>query len=146
MKEKKEKTIEEIGKEGEQIAVQYFKEKKIQIQFQADKLIKENGVWKLYEIKHQKVFVPPPFYGHGLPPWQVKSRLEFYKETRIEPFLFIVELSDYGFCGIEGYKTIWIASLIKLEMTNYFDTPGDDRRRVYAIKHFEEHRQLWKKE
>jgi len=136
--------IEEIGKEGEQIAREFLAKK--DVLFQADWIGKEKGEWRLYEIKHQKIFEPPPFYGHGLPKWQIKARLEFFKDTRVKPFLFIIELGKYGKHKTKGFKTIWIASLIELEMTNYFDTKGPKFRRIYNIEYFEKHFHYWEKQ
>jgi hypothetical protein len=123
--------IQEIGRHGEKILREYFKSIKVEALFQADWIIFINHEYRLIEVKHQEIFSPPPFYGHGLPRWQVEARIKFYKETRIKPYLFIVEKSDYG--KRSGHSLIFCQSLIALELGNYHDTFGEKPRRIYEI-------------
>lgn len=124
----------EEGKIGEKIIREYliFKGAKL---LQIDWMSYEEEEYRLNEVKYQEIFTPPPFYGHGLPTWQIKARMDFYHRTRIEPWLYIVEKSDYE--RKKGYHLIWKQSLIVLEMKNFEDTKGEKSRRIYKIDGFE---------
>jgi len=37
----------------------------------------KTGEYAVAEVKYQAIFKPHPFYGHGLPDYQVKARLDF---------------------------------------------------------------------
>lgn len=58
---------------------------------EADLLVKTKHGWQIWEIKHQDYFEKPPFDGHGLPKWQIDSRLEFQEHTGIRALLWIVD-------------------------------------------------------
>lgn len=62
------------------------------------------------------------------------ARMDFFHRTRIVPYLYVVEKSDYE--KKEGHHLIWSRSLIILEMGEYYDTKGKELRRVYNIKSF----------
>ena len=126
--------ILEAGQTGEKIIRQYLKSISVDAIFQADWIVKYEGEYRLIEAKHQEVFTPPPFYGHGLPKWQIDARLNFYHSTRIVPYLFVVEKSDYQ--SKEGHALIWHQSLIVLEISNYIDSRGNKPRRIYDIAGF----------
>jgi len=132
MKENLNQTEE--GRIGEKIVREYLISKGAKF-FQIDWMSYEDEEYRLNEVKHQEIFKPPPFYGHGLPEWQIKTRMEFYQRTRIVPYLYVVEKSDYE--KREGYHLIWMQSLITLEMRKYKDTKGMNPRRVYDIDSFE---------
>jgi len=123
----------EDGRIGESIIRQYFISKGIKL-FQIDWMTHEDGEDRLNEVKYQEIFEPPPFYGHGLPKWQIKDRLDFFTRKRIVPFLYVVEKSDYG--RKKGHHLIWSQSLIVLEIGRYMDTGGSKPRRVYDIRSF----------
>ena len=122
------------GREGEKIIREYLISKGAEM-LQIDWMSYENKEYRLNEVKHQEIFTPPPFYGHGLPVWQVNARMNFYHRTRIEPWLYIVEKSEYK--KKEFFNLIWLQSLINLEMCEYVDSKGQKPRRVYNIKSFE---------
>lgn len=88
---------------------------------------KETG-WELYEIKNQDIYVPPPFYGHGLPLWQIKTRLQFQNDTGVRAILIVREKTDDN--------TVYMQYFDVLEKGEYFDTKGDKPRRVYNINSF----------
>jgi len=95
--------------------------------FQADGLGKRNGVWYLFESKRQERYEPPPFEGHGLPLWQVRSRVKFQKETGIIAVLVIFE---------KGSDSVFYQRLDKLELGNKIDTRGLKPRRIYDLNSF----------
>lgn len=68
----------EEGRIGEGRVRDLLKAHKIHY-LQADLLVKTKYGWQIYEIKHQEPFKAPPFDGHGLPKWQLDSRLQFQK-------------------------------------------------------------------
>lgn len=123
----------EEGRIGEKIIREYFASKNIK-HFQIDWMTDEEDEFRLNEIKYQEVFKPPPFYGHGLPKYQVEARMNFYHRTRIPPYFYVVEKSEYE--KKEGHHLIWMQSFIILEIGKYIDTKGMDRRRVYEIDSF----------
>ena len=128
------------GFEGENKIRNYFfeilKEKEGRL-FQVDMMVRIEDKYYLIEVKNQEIFKPgkncPKFYGHGLPKWQVNDRVRFYRDTGIEPFLFIVDKES---------TNIYYQSLIKLEekaleiKVDYLDTNGSNPRRVYNINLF----------
>jgi hypothetical protein len=115
------------GMEGENLIRNYFIKKGIK-HMQVDLIFKgKDGEYKLAEIKHQEIFEPPPFKGHGLPIWQIEDRLKFYKETNIEPWLFVVDKET---------NIIYYQSFVKLMQNEYFDTKGKKPRRVFNINSF----------
>jgi len=94
--------------------------------FQADLLFSYNDKWYLCEVKHQDIFVPPPFYGHGLPPWQVKARLKFQSIFGIRTILFVVDKES---------KKIYFQWLDVLDKgKRYFSHTG--KRVIYPIDNF----------
>lgn len=69
--------------------------------------VDKNGKAYLYEIKHQERFKAPPFDGHGLPPNQIKFRIEFAKTAKITPVLVIIEPE----IDIFGKKMVFIQDM-----------------------------------
>lgn len=116
------------GLDGEGIVRDFFKKHNIPF-MQVDVMFFSNKKdrWFLGEIKTQEMFERPPFDGHGLPRWQINMRMEFYKRTKIEPWLFVVDYKN-GF--------IFYNSLIELEKTKFFDTNGKSPRRIYNLIYF----------
>lgn len=122
--------IAKDGHEGEWLGLSVIKKmfKSDGAVMQADWIFPFNDDWYLVEVKHQEVFVPPPFYGHGLPRWQVNARLKFYEETGIRPILMVIE---------KPMKGVYFQYLDKLdESGDYFDTRGRHPRRVYNLDQF----------
>jgi len=122
------------GRIGEEIIRKYLKSRGAEI-LQVDWMSYEEEEYRVNEAKYQEIFKPPPFYGHGLPIWQIKARMDLYYRKRIIPYLYVVEKSDYE--KKECYHLIWMQSLIALEMGEYKDTKGEKPRRVYNIVSFE---------
>tara|TARA_R110000772_G_scaffold2889_3_gene10652 strand:- start:1691 stop:2122 length:432 start_codon:yes stop_codon:yes gene_type:complete len=123
------KNLENIRKgwEGEDIVRSFLKNTGIRF-MQADLLFKHNDKWYLGEVKCQKKYVnwSTGFEGHGLPPWQVKHRIELYKDTGIIPYLFVVCQTD---------NVLYHESLLKLNETDYFSTTKTPRT-IFNINEF----------
>lgn len=84
--------IDEMGRAGEKLVMDLLQQRKVPCKFQPDAIYKSaNGQWVLVECKNQERFKAPPFDGHGLPPYQVKSRLQFQKETGVRCLFFVHE-------------------------------------------------------
>lgn len=95
---------------------------------QIDWLGERNDEWIKFEVKAQEPFVPPPFKGHGLPRWQVKSSQNLLKDKNIRTYLVIYDLLEER----------WIGQFIDvLEKGQYKDTYGKKPRRIYPIEQFE---------
>jgi hypothetical protein len=118
------------GWEGEKLVRELLKkDQSITTFFQADLIIRKvDGRWFLTEIKNQEPFEPPPFYGHGLPRWQIESRLMFEKECNI-PCILIIK--DKG-----NNKVYWQHLSILEKLNDHFDTYGKHPRRIYNLKSF----------
>lgn len=130
----------EEGRIGQETIGRYLNSKDAKY-FQVDWMVFKDGKYRLIEVKNQEIFKPGmvgklywDHYGHGLPPKQVEARMAFYHSTRIVPWLFVVEKSDYE--KKEGHHLIWFQSLIALEMGEQAETKGAKPRRVYDIKNF----------
>lgn len=123
----------EEGRIGEKIVREYLKSMGAKI-LQIDWMSYEEGKYRLNEVKYQEIFKPPPFYGHGLPAWQIEARMDFFHRTRIIPWLYVVEKSDYE--KKVGFHLIWLQSLVALEMGKCVDTEGANPRRIYNIESF----------
>lgn len=124
--------IQEIGIEAEQWLLKMFVKARIKV-LQPDALSFENGKWVLNEIKHQEVYTPPPFFGHGLPLWQIETRMKFQKDTGIRVRLVIRELEDKK---VEKTGVTYIQWLDILEKGKHIDTGGEKPRRIYPIINF----------
>lgn len=114
------------GMEGETIIRNIFKNQGRKF-FQVDLVSLLDGNYEIDEIKNQEIFKPPPFYGHGLPRWQVDARIKFYGITGIIPYLYIINKNSNIIC----YQ-----SFIELEKGDHYDTKGIKPRRVYPIENF----------
>lgn len=119
------------GMAGEKIVRKIFSDSEFKY-FQADLLFKVGENWNLAEVKRQEMFEPPPFHGHGLPIWQLEQRVDFYKDTGIMPYLFVVDKIT---------QKIYWQTMIKLMEGKYYDTKNKDirkRRRIFLIDTFME--------
>ena len=104
------------GFEGENDIREFLKRKSISF-LQADLIFEYDGKYYCGEIKTQEKATPEkyyglPFEGHGLPPWQVNSRIRLYEKTGIIPYLFIRCLTD---------NVIYHRDLRELIKTNYYE-------------------------
>jgi len=133
--------IQMEGKTGEGIIRGYLKSMGAKIH-QVDWMgLFPDNKYREIEVKYQEIFTPGKVggfhwdhHGTGLPYWQVEARMDFYKNTGIVPWLFVVEKSNYE--KKEGHHLIWTASLPDLERKEHRDTTGADPRRVYNIESF----------
>jgi hypothetical protein len=123
-----EKNIEQckIGFAGEDLVRTWFMSKKIPF-MQVDIMFKYNGKWCLGEVKTQEKFLAPPFDGHGLPKWQIDRRMEFYKDTGVEPFLIVNDIKE---------KCLYIESFKNLLLGENFQTKGIKPRLIFKLTSF----------
>jgi hypothetical protein len=119
--------IQSEGIEAEQWLLNEFRKKGIMC-FQPDAISFENDEYILNEIKHQEIFSPPPFFGHGLPLWQINARIGFWRLTGIKVKLIVKE---------KGTDKIYWQWLDILEAGKHIDTRGLKPRRIYLIDNFE---------
>ena len=122
-----------LGEEGQKKAKilchEYFKETVFQIDWMS---VTKDGIYILNEVKNQEPFDPPPFEGQGLPLWQVKARIKFYRTTGTR-CRFIV------FNPLDDTDILWQWLDVLEEEGQHFDTQGLDpqkRRRIYPIDNF----------
>ena len=85
-----------------------------------------------YEVKFQAVIEAPPFDGHGLPIWQVESRLEFERAVGVRAILLVFDRAGRTF----------EQTMAQLERGPRFDTNGGSPRRIYPLESFVE-RERW---
>jgi hypothetical protein len=116
----------QAGFDGEKVLRDYLVKMKYQFG-QVDVISKINDKWYLFEVKHQEKFEAPPFDGHGLPPWQVKFRIQAYNELGIIPILFVVDKTT-GIC--------YYQNLMKLEK-GLKHTTSTGKRVIYPLESFE---------
>lgn len=123
--------IRDVGTTGEWVALEAIKKifKSDGPVMQVDWIFPFKDKYYLVEVKHQEMYLAPPFNGHGLPKWQVNSRLEFYEGTGIRPILVVIEKPCLGIY----YQYL---DILNSSETNYFDTKGSKPRRVYKIDKF----------
>lgn len=102
----------EDGVAGEQMAIALFKSMGMRC-FQADLIVKgKDGKRFIVEAKNQEKFKAPPFDGHGLPPYQIDARLEFWKDTGIRCMFIVFDKGDgeiyYNWLDVlnDGEKTL----------------------------------------
>jgi hypothetical protein len=117
------------GMLGESAIREWLVKKKIQ-HAQVDLICKKDGRWILMEIKNQERFKAPPYDGHGLPIWQFEARLEFYKETGVEPWLVIVEPDNLTVAYMAS-----MVDLARLDESMRIVT-GSSKRVVFPITEF----------
>ena len=119
--------IQAEGIEAEQWLLREFIKKGTKV-FQPDVISLESNKWVVNEVKHQERFTPPPFEGHGLPRWQIETRMNFWKTTGIRIRLVIKE---------KGSDNVFWQWLDILESKEYCDTHGLKPRRIYPLTNFE---------
>ena len=120
-------SVLEQGRAGEAWARDYFKARGVRV-FQPDWIALIDGAYVAVEVKNQERFNPPPFFGHGLSPYQVDDRLAFQAATGIRALLLVHD-RDSG----EALHQ-W---LDVLESGPKFYTNGDSPRVVYPLTSFE---------
>lgn len=118
--------IQQEGIEAEQWLLKRFVAKGTKC-FQPDVISFENGEWVVNEVKHQEAYEPPPFRGHGLPRWQIETRIGFWILTGIRIRLVIKE---------KGSNLVYWQWLDILEKGEFFDTFGKKPRRIYPLESF----------
>ena len=122
--------IEEQGRAGEKLVMDLLQFVGVPCKFQPDAIFKsKGGKWVLIECKNQERFKAPPFDGHGLPPYQVKSRMKFYEETGIR-CLFFVHEPDTNYVWWQ-----WLDVLEKLDASQRTMTKTK-KRVIYALSAF----------
>lgn len=112
------------GIHGEAVIRDMFKEKKIPF-MQIDMLWYWQNCWNSAEVKAQSRYVNPD--GHGMPLWQVESRLELYNATGIVPWLFVVE-KDTG--------QIFYQRINVLEDKGRLTVTAKNKRVIWPIQNF----------
>lgn len=98
--------------------------------------------WILLEVKFQEYFQRGnncAFDGHGLPPYQVQTRLKFSSDMNIDIYLLIFEKNE-----IKMGDYIWIQSLRELNSKEYYDTEGEKKRRIYPLRNFLFYKKGWR--
>lgn len=115
-----------IGREGEEIIREYLKSVHIHF-FQAEIIAKIDGRWQVLEVKHQSIYTPPPFYGHGLPKWQIDARLEFQRDTGTRASLWVVD-KDTGI--------IYWQYMDVLMLGEKYQTHGEKPRLIFPVDSF----------
>lgn len=123
-----EKDIEKIkeGFEGERVVRDYLKTLDNCTFTQLDMIANIDGTWYSIEAKHQEMFKAPPFDGHGLPTWQVNTRIRLFNDLGIVPLFFVLD---------KNTKQLMCNSLISLEAGRKFTT-GRKSRVIYPIENF----------
>lgn len=114
------------GFAGEKVVRDYLKKVPNCRFTQIDIMANIDDKWYSIEVKHQDPFMPPPFKGHGLPIWQVKSRLKLYEDTGIIPLLFVLDKKS---------SLLYYQSILKLESGHKFKTKKSNRI-IYPIENF----------
>jgi len=112
------------GLKGESIVRDILAKKHIHY-FQADLIVETNHGYEIWEVKHQEPFEPPPFYGHGLPKWQMDARLKFQRETGIRAVLVVVDSVS---------NTIYWQYMDKLIEGLSFQTQGNRPRIIFPLE------------
>lgn len=85
------------------------------------------GEWVSAEVKTQEKYLAPPFDGHGLPKWQIDTRLELSRDTGIIPWLFVYCLDD---------RVIYHNDLRVLMEGEHFQTRGAKPRVIFKLDEF----------
>jgi len=111
---------------GEQRAMSLFRAKGIRC-FQPDLIAYDRHFgFFVVEVKYQAAFEPPPFRGHGLPSWQVKARLNFYRMTGIRCLFLVFDKND---------RDVYFNWLDLLDAGEKFLTASSDRV-IYGLDAF----------
>jgi len=120
-------SVNEQGRVGELWARDYFKARGVPV-FQPDWIASIDGAYVVVEVKNQERFTPPPFWGHGLPAYQVRDRLAYQAGTGVRALLLIHEPDT---------DEVFHQWLDVLEGGEKFYTSGDSPRVVYPLTSFE---------
>lgn len=119
--------INEDGYKGEKLGFEFFKKLGMKC-FQSDlNVMDKDGSYFMVEIKYQEKFKAPPFDGHGLPPYQVKARIDFYNKTGIRCLFLVFDKED---------NNAYYQWLDVLESRNKMTTKTGGRV-VYDLKSFQ---------
>lgn len=86
----------EIGMYGEDLLRSYLKTKKVKF-MQVDLIVDTGKKIYIIEVKTQEKYKAPPYDGHGLPEYQIKSRINIAEKTGMIPYLYIYDLHDKFF-------------------------------------------------
>ena len=141
--------IRKEGRKGEEMAHQLLKELDYPNHLQPDMITKgiklPNGQlvddWIILEVKYQEYFEEGgycKFDGHGLPPHQIKQRLELKQDKNIPTYLIIFE-KDTSKNG----DSIYIEELEKLNKGRYHQT-DKHKRRIFPLDNFQKYNFGWK--
>ena len=120
-------SITEDGRAGEVWAREWLLGHGYEVILQADWIARSPAGLVLVEVKHQERFEPPPFFGHGLPPWQVKARLAFEAETGVRALLLVRD---------KATSEVFYQWLAELERGPKYLTSGSSRRVIYPLDSF----------
>lgn len=115
-----------LGFEGESRVRKYLNKVNNCFYAQLDIIAKIDDIWYSIEVKHQAMFKAPPFNGHGLPEWQIKTRLKLFHDTGIIPLFFVLDKKT---------QVLMYNSLINLEAGKKFTT-GKKKRVIYPLENF----------
>jgi len=120
-------SVLEQGRAGEAWARDWFTTRGVRV-FQPDWIAFIDGAYVQVEVKNQERFTPPPFFGHGLPPYQVRDRLEFQAATGVRALLLVHDLTT----GEALHQWLDV-----LDEGPKFYTSGTSPRVIYPISAFE---------
>jgi hypothetical protein len=126
------KISKKAGEEGEKIARSFIKNILSNRNYklmQLDWIAKVNNKVIVFEVKTQEQYINPS--GHGLPPWQIKSRLELLKLFKFEALFFLIVI-----CLTEGY--IYSLDIDKDWESKGFYTKSKNRF-IFPIHLFKKH-------
>lgn len=115
--------ITEEGIQGEQFLMDKLKKIGFKV-FQPDTIGFKKGRYYIFEFKHQERYRNPD--GHGLPPYQVKARLDFEKVTGVIAMLVILDKET---------KETFVQALSVLEAGEHF-LSKTGARVIYPIESF----------
>lgn len=93
-----------------------------------------DGLYHFFEVKAQEVFEPPPFYGHGLPQWQVDKYIQMQVDLGVVWHLVVFDTGDRN-----GYQQ----RLSVLEDGPSMNTDGTQPRKIYSVDSFEKWTDDW---
>jgi len=114
------------GFEGESLVREFLIRQKIH-HMQVDVIFYYNDTYNVMEVKNQEHFVKPPFDAHGLPKWQIDSRMDFYKNTGVVPWLFVLE---------KGTTILYYQSMPELLNGESYQTNGSKPRLIFPLESF----------
>ena len=114
------------GWNGEKIAREIYIKRGYTIT-QIDFIAMKESDIKCIEVKNQEPFDPPPFKGHGLPAWQIDSKMKLFIYKQIEPILFVIDKKD---------NCMYEQSIVELLKNKSFQTKGIHPRKIFPIDSF----------